>query len=181
MSVKFGEYVTGGVVKVPEKVGFNWSIFGWFGHFTEHVVGEVLGFRWNSYSRWENPPEGARNLQGYSRSTKEHFASLGFTRTHKIWNWHTGVEERALLVAGVQREKGERERRGFSPEREGEMHLDAAGEEIAGEEGWSPARGGGRSPETENRGRTEKELPGLQRQNREGTARPRAREGKSFF
>jgi hypothetical protein len=25
--VKFGEYVTGGVVKVPEKFGFNRSIF----------------------------------------------------------------------------------------------------------------------------------------------------------
>jgi hypothetical protein len=43
--VKFGEYVTGGVVKVPEKFGFNWSIFDWFGHFTEHVVGGGLGFR----------------------------------------------------------------------------------------------------------------------------------------
>jgi hypothetical protein len=32
------------------------------------------------------------------------------------------------------REKGgKRERRGYSPEREGEKHLDAAGEEIAGE------------------------------------------------
>jgi hypothetical protein len=45
MGVKFCEYVTGDVVKVPEKFGFNWSIFGWFGHFTEHVVGGVLGFR----------------------------------------------------------------------------------------------------------------------------------------
>jgi hypothetical protein len=31
MGVKFGEYVIGGIVKVPEKFGFNWSIFGWFG------------------------------------------------------------------------------------------------------------------------------------------------------
>jgi hypothetical protein len=45
MGVKFCEYVTGGVVKVPKKFGFNRSIFGWFGHFTEHVVGEGLGFR----------------------------------------------------------------------------------------------------------------------------------------
>jgi hypothetical protein len=43
--VKFGKHVTRGVVKVPEKFGFNWTIFGWFGHFTEHVVGGVLGFR----------------------------------------------------------------------------------------------------------------------------------------
>jgi hypothetical protein len=45
MGVKLCEYVTRGVVKVPEKFGFNWSIFGWFGHFTEHVVCRVIGFR----------------------------------------------------------------------------------------------------------------------------------------
>jgi hypothetical protein len=49
--VKFGEYVTGGVVKVLEKFGFNRSIFGWFGHFTEHVTCEVLGFQRNGYLR----------------------------------------------------------------------------------------------------------------------------------
>jgi hypothetical protein len=43
--MKFGKDVAGSVVKVPEKFGFNWSIFGWFGHFIEHVVGEKLGFR----------------------------------------------------------------------------------------------------------------------------------------
>jgi hypothetical protein len=32
--VKFGEYVTGGIVKVLKKFGIDWSIFGWFGHFT---------------------------------------------------------------------------------------------------------------------------------------------------
>jgi hypothetical protein len=42
--VKFGKYVTGSVVKVPEKFGFNWSIFGWFGHFTEHLACGELGF-----------------------------------------------------------------------------------------------------------------------------------------
>jgi hypothetical protein len=44
MGVKFCEYVTGDIVKVPEKFGFNRGIFGWFGHFTEHVVCEDLGF-----------------------------------------------------------------------------------------------------------------------------------------
>jgi hypothetical protein len=43
--VKFGKDVAESVVKVPEKFGFNWSIFGWFGHFTEHVACEELGFR----------------------------------------------------------------------------------------------------------------------------------------
>jgi hypothetical protein len=42
--VKFGEQVTGDIVKVPEKFGFNWSIFDWFGHFTEHVMCGDLGF-----------------------------------------------------------------------------------------------------------------------------------------
>jgi hypothetical protein len=49
--VKFGEYVTGRVVKVPEKRGFNRSIFGWFGYFTEHVTCGVLGFWRNGYLR----------------------------------------------------------------------------------------------------------------------------------
>jgi hypothetical protein len=43
--VKFGKYVTGGIMKVPEKFRIVWSKFDWFGHFTEHVACEVLGFR----------------------------------------------------------------------------------------------------------------------------------------
>jgi hypothetical protein len=50
------------------------------------------------------------------------------------------VEEGGFTGGRSTERKGERERRGCSPEMEGEMHLDAAGEEIAGEEGWSPAR-----------------------------------------
>jgi hypothetical protein len=42
--VKFGEYVTGVIVKVPKKFGIGWSIFGWFGRFTGHVACGVLGF-----------------------------------------------------------------------------------------------------------------------------------------
>jgi hypothetical protein len=49
--VKFGEYVTGGIVKVPEKFGFNRSNFGWFGHFAEHVACGVLGFSRNGQFR----------------------------------------------------------------------------------------------------------------------------------
>jgi hypothetical protein len=45
IGMKFGEYVTGGIVKVPEKFGFNRSNFGWFGHFTKHVACSVLGFQ----------------------------------------------------------------------------------------------------------------------------------------
>jgi hypothetical protein len=42
--VKLREYVTKGVVKVPEKFGIDWSIFDWFGHFIEHVMCGDLGF-----------------------------------------------------------------------------------------------------------------------------------------
>jgi hypothetical protein len=49
--VKFGEYVTRGILKVLEKFGFNWSNFGWFGHFAEHVACGVLGFWKNAYLR----------------------------------------------------------------------------------------------------------------------------------
>jgi hypothetical protein len=31
-------------VKVPGKFGIDWCIFGWFGHFIEHVACDVLGF-----------------------------------------------------------------------------------------------------------------------------------------
>jgi hypothetical protein len=85
--VKFGKDVVGSVVKVPEKFGFNWSIFGWFGHFTEHVVGVILGFRRNGHMRSENPPEGAKNLQGYTIGTIEHIPPTGFTRLLRIWSW----------------------------------------------------------------------------------------------
>jgi hypothetical protein len=90
--VKFGKYVTGSVVKVPEKFGFNWSIFGWFGHFTEHMVGEELGFRRNGYLRWENPPERAKNLQGHSMATREHISQFGFTGIHRIFKNGQRVE-----------------------------------------------------------------------------------------
>jgi hypothetical protein len=43
--VRFCEYVTGGIMKMPEKIGIDWSKFGWFGHFTEHLACEVLGLK----------------------------------------------------------------------------------------------------------------------------------------
>jgi hypothetical protein len=42
--MRFGEYVTEGVRKVPEKFGIDSSNFGWFGHFTGHVACRGLGF-----------------------------------------------------------------------------------------------------------------------------------------
>jgi hypothetical protein len=49
--VRFCDYITRGIVKVPEKFGINWSIFGWFGHFTEHVACSVLEFWRNAHFR----------------------------------------------------------------------------------------------------------------------------------
>jgi hypothetical protein len=79
--VKFGEYVTGGVVKVPEKFGFNRRIFGWFGHFTEHVACGELGFWRYGHLRIKTLPKGARNLQGYF---KRHIGTSLTTWIHRI-------------------------------------------------------------------------------------------------
>jgi hypothetical protein len=49
--VKFCDYVTEGVVNVPEKFGFNQSNFDRFGHFAEHVACGVLGFGGNGQLR----------------------------------------------------------------------------------------------------------------------------------
>jgi hypothetical protein len=46
-------------MKVPEKIRIDWSKFGWFGHFIEHLACGVLGFRRNAYLRWGNPPKGS--------------------------------------------------------------------------------------------------------------------------
>jgi hypothetical protein len=81
--VKFGEYVTEGVVKVPKKFGFNRSIFGWFGHFTEHVACGELGFFGDLVNLGcETPPkelETCRNTQGTHRNTSNQKDSQEFT------------------------------------------------------------------------------------------------------
>jgi hypothetical protein len=81
------------MVKVPEKFGFNWSKFGWFGHFTEHVVCGNLGFRREAYLGWENPPEGARNLQWCLRHTEEHIPQQEISRFHRDLNFAQGGGE----------------------------------------------------------------------------------------
>jgi hypothetical protein len=43
IGVKLGEYVTGGIMKVHEKFGIDWSKFGWFGHSIEHLACVDLG------------------------------------------------------------------------------------------------------------------------------------------
>jgi hypothetical protein len=49
--MKFGEYVSGGIVKVSKKFRFNRSNFGWFGHFAEHVACGGLWFSRNAHLR----------------------------------------------------------------------------------------------------------------------------------
>jgi hypothetical protein len=105
--VKFGEYVTGGVVKVPEKFGFNWSIFGWFGHFTEHMACGELGFWRYGHLRIETLPKGAKNLQGIKWSTKEHFQPEGFTGIHK--NLSLGQSGGRGVHCSIEIERRERE------------------------------------------------------------------------
>ena len=58
---------------------------------------------------------------------------VGFTGIHKNWKKAQGEEEGGCTGGRSSERKGERERRRCSPEREGERHLVAAGEEIAGE------------------------------------------------
>jgi hypothetical protein len=43
--------------------------------------------------RWENPPEGAKSLQGYIIGTIEYIPPTGFTRFHRILSDAQGVEK----------------------------------------------------------------------------------------
>jgi hypothetical protein len=105
--VKFGEYVTGGIIKVPEKIGFNMSNFCWFRHFAEHVACGGLGFSRNGHFRWWNPPEGARNLQEYSRSTQESIHALGFTELYKnLKKTNRGGREASMYFKIERSEEG---------------------------------------------------------------------------
>jgi hypothetical protein len=70
--------------------------------------------------RWENPPEGAKNLQGYSIHTETHKPQQGFTRFQEIWS-----------VA----QKGE-VRDYSSPEREGEENRGRGLLTEGGKERW---------------------------------------------
>jgi hypothetical protein len=87
--------------------------------------------------RWENPPEGARNLQGCSRHTEEHIPQLGFTGFHKnLKLTHRGGREE--LTAQRNGEK-ERENAGESHQRGGQVWAQGR-RRIAAGEVRSPAR-----------------------------------------
>jgi hypothetical protein len=60
--------------------------------------------------RWENPPEGARNLQGYLRDTWEHIPPLGFTRIDRKLNCaQKGWKKELTAQRNGEREKTEGE------------------------------------------------------------------------
>jgi hypothetical protein len=103
--VKFGKSVTRSVVKVPEKFGFNWSIFGWFGHFTEHVEGDGLGFRENGCLRCETPPEGAKNLQECSRHIETHITTWIHRNLQRFEFCAKGGKRGGFTGLNVQREE----------------------------------------------------------------------------
>jgi hypothetical protein len=146
-------------VKVPEKIGFNWSKFGWFGHFTEHVKGDELGFSENGHLRWECPPEGAKDLQGYVIGTKEGISPTGFIGFHRVLKDLQKRGKGAALVAWTERKRDREEKLTERGKDEGD--------EVAG--GWSRTVAAGalrspvESPERErNRAQQgEKTEPGL--------------------
>jgi hypothetical protein len=144
-------------VKVPEKFGFNWSKFGWFGHFTKHMVSGELGFYGNGHWRYENPPEGARILQGYMKGTKGHIPPTGFIGFHRNWKDLQRGGKGANSTQGTEREKN---RGGCSAHRgrEGEGLGDAGAQSKTVAAGGD-RRGGGNRHWTESCGRWEKSEP----------------------
>jgi hypothetical protein len=102
------------------------------------VEGGVLGFRGNGYLRWENPPEGAKNLQGYSRHTEEHIWPLGFTGFHrKLELTHKGWKRGHHWAESERRERGE----GKAAHQREKGRVQAQGRRrIAAGEWRSPAR-----------------------------------------
>jgi hypothetical protein len=88
--------------------------------------------------RWENPPEGASNLQECSRSTKGHFLPVGITGIHKNWKKALKGMEEYSLPSEIKREReGKREQMILT----GEGSTSIGGRRrIAVGEGRSPVR-----------------------------------------
>jgi hypothetical protein len=98
--------------------------------------------------RWENPPEGARNLQGYTMGTIEHIPPLGFIGFDKNLKNGQGVENECLTASQTEsrREKDRGKERGevllTGEGRRGARgrRRVAGGGEIAGGERETPER-----------------------------------------
>jgi hypothetical protein len=137
-------------VKVPKKFGFNWSIFGWFGHFTEHVVGKILGFRRNGHMRSENPPEGAKNLQGYTMGTIEHIPPTGFIGFVKNLKNLQEVEKGAYCNTAGKETEGKRQMNGLLTKRKKASPGTRSPEHGGRRWGRSPATGRSRQRQRGN-------------------------------
>jgi hypothetical protein len=100
--------------------------------------------------RWENPPEGARNLQECSRNTGEHISQLDFTGIHNFWKRCKRGGKRVLTASDRELRGSERgqvllTREGHESTRspEGRRRQGTPVREIAGD--------GEESPETERK------------------------------
>jgi hypothetical protein len=89
--------------------------------------------------RWENPPEGAKNLQECSRNTGEHNTQLGCTGIHKILE---------VMHKGLAQFKETERKREAEGRKEGARAAHRGGKErgtrMPWDRRWSPERG--RSP-----------------------------------
>jgi hypothetical protein len=113
--------------------------------------------------RWENPPEGAKNLQGYTMGTIEHIPPTGFIGFDKIWSFCTKGRS-GSLCSPEQRESGEQREWSAHRGREGE------GPKVAGAPSEMVAAGGRRTPEGEKESSRDRER-GWRGENREPLAR----------
>jgi hypothetical protein len=100
--------------------------------------------------RWENPPEGARNLQECSRNTGEHISQLDFTGIHNFWKRCKRGGKRVLTASDRELRGSERgqellTREGHESTRspKGRRRQGTPVREIAGD--------GEESPETERK------------------------------
>jgi hypothetical protein len=107
-------------VKVPIKFGFNRSIFGWFGHFTEHVTCSEIGFWYLVNLGCETLPKELETCRSTSRSIQELNHALEFIGFDRNWNVNQRVVEENFFGGRNTERKGKRESRGCSPEREEE-------------------------------------------------------------
>jgi hypothetical protein len=68
--------------------------------------------------RWENPPEGAKSLQGYTKGTIEYIPPTGFTRFHRNLKKITRGEKGGYCNTAGKETEGKRQMNGLLTERE---------------------------------------------------------------
>jgi hypothetical protein len=88
--------------------------------------------------RWENPPEGAKSLQGYTIGTKEHIPPTGFMGFHRNLKNLQKIEKGGDCLRNREIERQGR-KRSCSP-------RGKSTGEVAGAQSGTMAAGGGSSP-----------------------------------